>query len=241
MQLGGRRLRQLHRCGRQTELTDLDGSLTGLVEGSAANPSPTISVNNDPAGNNFFNAPVITPECQSNVPGLTATVNTSPYEYVTTAIYPACTPLMANGANGCGDTVWSASCSTQACGGVPLYRQYVTDAEMQTYTANKTGYTSSHPSIRMMGQDTGQRSSLTMNHVSYYIDTTIPAGLQPSNPNVFVAGQIYYFYVLYASPSLHQIYSMYVGTGYRAAMLPVRSRPASSIPMTGTWSPSSPA
>ncbi len=172
---------------RQTELTDLDGSLTGLLEGNAANNNPTISVNNDPTGSNtFFNAPVITAECQSNAPGLTSTVNTSPYEYVTTAIYPACSPLGGNcGAN------WAAACTTQACAGVPLYRQYLTDAEMQTWSANSTDYTSSYPSIRMMGQDTGQRSSLTMNHVAYYVDTTIPAGLQSANANVFVASQTY--------------------------------------------------
>ncbi|MFX8805541.1 hypothetical protein ABTM67_20525, partial [Acinetobacter baumannii] len=40
---------------RQTELNDDDGSLTGFTQ--------TISVNEDP----FFNAPVETSECRSNI------------------------------------------------------------------------------------------------------------------------------------------------------------------------------
>ena len=91
---------------RQTELTDLDGSLTGLLSGTAENNLPTISVNNDPisdpnstlkdpnAPSNFFNAPVITHECATSVAGpmpttgQPPTVYTSPYGYVTTAIVP---------------------------------------------------------------------------------------------------------------------------------------------------------
>ncbi len=224
---------------RQTELTDLDGSLTGLLEGKN---NPTISVNNDPTGNNtFFNAPVITPECESNVPGLTSTVNTSPYEYVTTAIFPAC--MMADG-TGCGDN-WTQSCSDQTCYGLPLYRRYLTNEELAAWQSNPvippiapptsptvpphhpTTTLPNYPNIRMMGQDTGQRSSLTMNHVSYYIDTTIPLGVQDqtvandpfltstiaSNVNVFAPGQTYYIYFLYATPTLHQTYSLYVGKG----------------------------
>ena len=58
---------------RQTELDDDDGSLTGLVK--------TISVNED----SFFDAPVETIECASD-----ETVKTSPYDYVTTVVYPDC-------------------------------------------------------------------------------------------------------------------------------------------------------
>jgi hypothetical protein len=185
---------------RQTELTDLDGSLTGLL--SAPN-NPTISVNNDPTGNNaFFNAPVITHECRSNVLKLNATVNTSPYEYVTTAIFPGC---LKNNVNQCAN--WSSACSNQSCYGVPLYRQYLTQQELADWQADPT----EHPSIRMMGQATGQRSSLTMSHGSYYMDTTVPTSIQGSS-NVFQPGQTYWFYVLYAKPSLHQTYSMFIGT-----------------------------
>jgi hypothetical protein len=203
---------------RQTELTDLDGSLTGLLSKTSAGNEPTISVNNDPlsdpksplydsaTSSNFFNAPVITPECESSVAEATATVNTSPYEYATTAIFPAC---IANGS--CGNN-WGQVCTSQSCYGVPLYRQYLTPTEMAAWDADHTKY----PSIRMMGQKGGQRSNLTMNHGGYYIDTTVPASLQPppppqGNPNVFAAGQTYYVYLLYATTSLHQTYSMYIG------------------------------
>jgi hypothetical protein len=220
---------------RQTELSDLDGSLTGLTsltENSVV--GSTISVNNDPVSDpavqppsilnplssNFFNAPVITPECASNVPAsaaspgvpeATATVNTSPYEYVTTAVFPAC---LKNGT--CAN--WSTNCGDQSCYGVPLYRQFLTDAEMTSWNTNHATY----PAIRMQGQGTGQRSNLTMNHGSYYFDTTVPLAVQSAgntgpytkpvtNYNVFAASQAYYVYLLYAKPSLYQKYSFYIG------------------------------
>jgi hypothetical protein len=210
---------------RQTELTDLDGSLTGLLSNTAGVTGPTISVNNDPisdatapvydptAPSNFFNAPVVTPECGSNLSGETSTVNTSPYQYVTTAIFPACAATGACGAN------WGQACTSQSCYGVPLYRNFLTAPEYAEWTANHN----QRPSIRMMGQGLGQRSNLTMNHGSYYLDTTIPlavqeapppqGGITVTSPNVFSAGQSYYIYVLYSKPSLHQTYSMYIGTG----------------------------
>ena len=58
---------------RQTELSDDDGSLTGYEK--------TISVNND----SFFNAPTEETECESD-----NTAKTSPYDYVTSVVYPAC-------------------------------------------------------------------------------------------------------------------------------------------------------
>jgi len=209
---------------RQTELTDLDGSLTGLLSQIGTETNPTISVNNDPiadptstvydpsAPSNFFNAPVITNECASSVPGETSTVNTSPYEYVTTAVFPACAATGSCGVN------WGQACTSQICYGLPLYRTYLTDSEFTGWQSDHTKY----PSIRMMGQSLGQRSNLTMNHGSYYFDTTVPlsvqqttppGGIPVSSPNVFVANQTYYFYVLYAKPSLHQTYSLYIGKG----------------------------
>ena len=220
---------------RQTELTDLDGSLTGLLSGAAENNFPTTSVNNDPlsdpnstlkdpdAPSNFFNAPVITHECATSVAGpmpttgQPPTVYTSSYEYVTTAIDPACAGKVGYCAN------WGQYCTSQSCYGVPLYRQFLTAPEYSAWQSNNKMY----PSIRMMGQSLGQRSTLTMNHGSYYIDTTVPldvqeaappqGGTQVTNPNVFVAGQSYYIYVLYAKPSLHQTYSLYIGTGLSQA------------------------
>ena len=122
---------------RQTELNDDDGSLTGLVD--------TISVNLDP----FFSAPVETVECESGpfiddtvTPVLPpGTAKTSPYDYVTTAIYPKCMASMP-GTDQCNKliknsdppmvdpkTIWNTGCSTETCYGVPLYRQDLTQQE----------------------------------------------------------------------------------------------------------------
>jgi len=69
---------------RQTELNDDDGSLTGYVN--------TISVNEDP----FFKAPVEAIECLSDL-----TAKTSPYDYVTSVVYPGCAVAgNCNGASG---------------------------------------------------------------------------------------------------------------------------------------------
>jgi len=106
---------------RQTELTDDDGTLTGLYSGSTG---PTISVNEDP----FFNAPLETTECASNSPDApppAATAKTSPYDYVTSAIVPDCVQT-------CDPDVWSASCTTEQCYGVPLYREFVNQNELGT-------------------------------------------------------------------------------------------------------------
>ncbi|MEQ8501720.1 MAG: hypothetical protein RIB84_20130 [Sneathiellaceae bacterium] len=75
---------------RQTVLNDVDGTLTGFKR--------TISVNEDP----FFSAPVQTAECLSNKDVLSDTAcapkkskytpvaRTSPYDHVTTVVYPEC-------------------------------------------------------------------------------------------------------------------------------------------------------
>ena len=102
---------------RQTELNDDDGTLTGF--------NNTISVNEDP----FFRAPVQTAQCRSNVgvdasnacagskpPPELPTARTSPYDHITTAIYPAYAP----------DDTWAMECSNELCTGVPIYRQYLT-------------------------------------------------------------------------------------------------------------------
>ncbi|MFL6304310.1 MAG: hypothetical protein ACJ72H_12295 [Candidatus Sulfotelmatobacter sp.] len=77
---------------RQTELSDDDGAITGLVSGMPPGNEPSISVTKDA----FFNAPLITNECASSIPGATATVDTSPYQYVTTALFPKCAVLAAH-------------------------------------------------------------------------------------------------------------------------------------------------
>src|SRR5262249_40396991 len=76
---------------RQTVLNDDDGTLTGLVGSYGGENPPSISINED----DFFNAPLPTPECLSDVnvkpplpisTTLPFTARTSPYEWLSTAI-----------------------------------------------------------------------------------------------------------------------------------------------------------
>jgi hypothetical protein len=211
---------------RQTELTDEDGSLTGLVT--------TISVNKDP----FFAAPVETVECASditaNMPPLgkkctlgeefCGTAKTSPYDYVSTVVYPDCglncptlppnTPDYQHW--------WANSCANPRCIGVPLYRQDI--------NPNEQG--GPHPFIRMAGQGVAQRSTLTVNHGSYYMDTTVSEAKQKMWPptggppllNVFKAKDetinstgTYYLFLLFATKDTKQTYTLYVGPGFNKA------------------------
>ncbi len=203
---------------RQTELDDDDGSLTGQIR--------TISVNEDP----FFNAPVEQIECASDVPEFTppGTAKTSPYDYVTTVEYPAC-------GLSCGPKVWNRTCTAPFCYGVPLYRLLVNPDE------SKNG---KMPAIRMAGQDTAQRSTLTVNNASYYIDTTVSLEKQVKTPgitsvNVFQNNQTYYTFLLFAKPQIgdrsatKQQYEMYVGPGFDVDrdLSAVRVNPATEEPV----------
>ncbi len=158
-------------------------------------------------------APLETPECKSNVPNLAGTVVTSPYEYTSTVVYPVC----SKGATGC-DTNWGRDCTRQACYGVPLYRQTLTEKEYSAWEKDPTH--TDRPSIRMMGQDIYQRSNLTLNHASYYIDTTLSAADQSAPiKNVFASDGQYLLFFIYAKPSLRQKYSLYIGKVDEAAGL----------------------
>ena len=154
---------------RQTVLNDDDGTLTGFTATSAAHPlTPTISINED----GFFAAPLQVAQCKSNV-GVTPdvacasppspkrsatapTARTSPYDYVTTIIYPDCAMQKVGGPMPPGfpwacsiasvNTIdpkfdnkgnrwitklqrggtWSRDCASGYCFGVPIYRQYLT-------------------------------------------------------------------------------------------------------------------
>jgi len=86
-------------------------------------------------------------------------------------------------------------------------------------------------SIRMMGQQIGQRSSLTVNHGTYYVDTTVGAATQCSptdvatclsgakesagraitGVNVFKANEVYYLLLIFAKEDTEQTYQIYVG------------------------------
>ena len=211
------------------------GSLTGKV-GTEVSPDPTqgretISVNLD----DFFNAPVEVPECGSdmhksalNGQGLPATAKVSPYEYVTTGMIAKCA-IGFNGPNPneCvqpdGTIRWSQPCGNEFCFGVPLYRQLLTDTE---WTENPKP----EPFVKMMGQGTGQRSTLTLNHGHYYVDTTNNCAHQTPplwngscplqdnyqtrkyNVSVFLPNTTYYLYFLYAKASTQLTYDIYVGT-----------------------------
>jgi hypothetical protein len=193
---------------RQTVLNDDDGTLTGYKK--------TTVINLD----SFFNAPVDAIQCLSD-----GSSRTSPYEYVTTVVYPECaiggscaksadppsTPPWVDKNYNSGD--WNRACTNQSCYGVPLYRQDL--------MPNADGGVAR--SIRMMGQEIGQRSSLTVNHGTYYLDTTVGLDRQKkdcplSDPaltscavNVFKETESYYLFLIYAKESTEQTYRFYVG------------------------------
>jgi hypothetical protein len=231
---------------RETELTDEDGSLTGLTSNITLNnppAAPTISVTKDP----YFNAPLLTDECASGQPkgeptsnGTGATVDTSPYEYLTTAVVAECArPTQGHPTNDCGG-VWDPNCTTPFCYGVPLYRQTVTQDE----TTAK-----SKPRISMMGQASAQRSTLTLNHGIYYVDTSLLASAQKTGRIVYASqfkpNEHYDFFFLFATPTLKQTYQIYIGkklttTQAKGVITPGRMPiPDNSFPFapdpSGTW------
>jgi hypothetical protein len=189
---------------RETVLNDDDGTLTGLTSKGVL--PETISVNKEA----FFDAPIETPECASDLP-LNATkdakcapntAKTSPYEYVTTAIFPECAldvPDSDAPLRKCEPYTWGSACTTSdpsqvnSCVGVNIYRQLLLDSESQSRSQQLK---------RMMGQNTFQRSALTANNGTYYIDTTVSAATQMAQGaksiNAFVGGQNYDLFFLYA-------------------------------------------
>ena len=83
----------------------------------------------------------------------------------------------------------------------------------------------------MMGQGTGQRSTLTVNHGKYYIDDQVSRLVQElavgatGNLNVYLPGQTYYMYYIYAKSDLDQTYQMFVGTGLNKATVEASVQP----------------
>jgi len=207
---------------RQTELSDDDGSLTGLLGAPIPQTPlyrPAISVNKD----SFFSAPVQTVECASdirhnmpepwgtcNLPEpLCGTANTSPYDYVTAVVYPSTTD---GNASCTPQPNWAVDCTGPNCFGVPLIRQDLVPSDGSTT-----------PFIRMASQADCQRSSLTVNNGTYYIDTAVSLSKQnmwdfaPPGVNVFTAANTYYTFLLFAKPTTVQTYQLYVGTGFNPA------------------------
>ena len=222
---------------RQTVLNDDDGSMTGYRK--------TTIINQDP----FFAAPVDATQCKSD-----NTSRTSPYEYVTTVLYPACVidgscarpPVKEPPDPRWNDGDWNRSCTSEKCYGVPLWRQ----------DAMPIADKGVAKSIRMMGQETAQRSSLTVNHGTYYFDTSVAketqltqgcTTTQPDNPcviNVFKSNQTYYLFLIFAKDTTEQIYRFYVGenTDFDPASIqmvqaqigknPVEYKPLGALPAT---------
>jgi hypothetical protein len=228
---------------RQTELSDDDGSPTGLSN-DASPQTGTVSVN----PTSFFTAPVQTNQCLSNFgvyafracpstqePLSPTTAITSPYEYVTMAVYPEC------GVSGTMDTCtnfaanWGQGCGQPNCYGIPLYRQYLAGSDAgstgewrywnYTYkcSAGTTSTACRWPFVRMGGESppSCQRSTLSANNGLYYLDTAVGLAQQNgegfSNVNVFQAGQTYYVYFLYAKPDTQQTIQVYVGSGFNTS------------------------
>lgn len=228
---------------RQTVLNDDDGSLTGLLADLGNDTTrETISVNRPLGEAGFFNDPRVTVECATDLhaPGQPATAppgtaNTSPNEYVTTGVIAECginrggcrqggfNPPGGDCSNGARPPnqycAWGDSCSTASgptsCYGVPLYRQYLTEQEFAQYSHNPVAY--NRPTVRMMGQGNGQRSTLTVNHGKYYLDDQVTLNTQQNAKtaewNIFFPNTTYYVYFVYAKPSLDQMYQMFVGYG----------------------------
>jgi hypothetical protein len=224
---------------RQTVLNDDDGTLTGLQGSKGGTDYESISINED----NYFDAPLTTPECLSDVgvipkvtPAPFATATTSPYEWLTTAIISDCgvDRKVECRADTTAPTMWAHDCGNSACRGVPLFRKYLTEGE----------FPKARPQIRMMGQDTAQRSTLSLNHGAYYIDTTQDCASQGGcpkctefapnggeciayenryRPSVFLKGHTYYVYFVYATDKTHQTYDIYVGPGTNDTELNVKA------------------
>lgn len=188
---------------RQTVLNDDDGTLTGFTD--------TTVINMD----EYFAAPIDAVECRSE-----RSSRTSPYKYVTTVLYPhcavdgSCAPEVPEESPAANTGDWSRACTTERCYGVPLWRQNsmpIADQRVER-------------SMRMMGQKTAQRSSLTVNHGTYYIDTAVSRARQlkgqdctgeegptPCLINAFRPGQSYYLFLVFAKPDTEQTYRFYVG------------------------------
>jgi hypothetical protein len=161
------------------------------------------------------------------------------------------TPPRYNALVGRGGT-WSQECTNPACYGVPLYRQLLTgdasSGEWKTWTSQCTTPTGDptkpacrFPFVRMGGQSTYQRSSLTVNHGVYFLDTSVKQDTQqkteafspvtecsvtasnlpcsPRSVNVFLGGQTYYVYFLFAKTSTKQTYQIYVGPGFNKSTI----------------------
>ena len=99
---------------------------------------------------------------------------------------------------------WSVDCATPQCFGVPMYRQLLLKDETTTGP------------MRLAGQQTYNRSALSVNNGSFYVDTTVGDAKQRAwnpnpNVNVFQPDTNYYLFTLFAKAKTAQKYQFYVG------------------------------
>jgi hypothetical protein len=120
-----------------------------------------------------------------------------------------------------------------------------------TTASGQTSTNCRWPFVRMGGESppSYQRSTLTANNGTYFLDTSTGAQQQttepfssplPANPsNVFQAGQTYYVYFLYARPDTQQTIQVYVGSNFNPStgLQGVRIYPA-GWPLNWTSDPS---
>jgi cell migration-inducing and hyaluronan-binding protein len=255
---------------RETVLEDDDGTLTGLTT-PIGQPPPPIPPNYDTTSVNkadFFKAPTEAWECGSDYPTntsttyapkcLPATAKTSPFEYVSTVIYPECarkappppidgSPSFCPNDNNNWGSVCTASPPNFGCPGIQLYRQLLNTGEKEDSVAQLK---------RMMGQNNFQRSALTLNDGVYYINDTVSKKSQQDNGfqsfNVFGSSGVYDLFFLFSKPDTRQTYQVYVGEdqpkdfaktnvtfGYEGLTLPFTFSPAPTGKATsGAWASS---
>jgi len=230
---------------KQTISVNDDTYFTAPVE--TAECSSNLGSNVDPSTACF--AP------KSTQPAVTA--KTSPYDYLITVVAPGCSqnsPPPSKPFGRCDDNpdnglggIWSSDCHDDGCYGVPLYRQFLAGADNpETDPNNPSKWTGewAHwvangcntnprtvqcrwPFIRMAGANIYQRNTLTVNHGTYYLETTVPLATQSPGGEVFTnvtasnlraynefqEGQTYYVFFVYAKQTIKQTYQIYVGTG----------------------------
>src|SRR5262249_29911863 len=155
---------------------------------------------------------------------------TSPYDYLTTVVLPQCSqdvnenqPLAICGCNdkGLACSTWAKDCANEKCAGVRLYRQ------LSTSPTEKPSF------VRMAGQATWQRSTLTANNGAYYVDTTYSKTDQTgegfANINAFEEKKEYYVFFVYAQGKTKQKYQIYVGSP-KASVINTCTQPAGALP-----------
>jgi hypothetical protein len=234
-------------------LTGLSNSLLQPLKGPPNPLKQTISVNDDEfftapvetpqclssIGSNSTPAQACKTSLSTQAP---VTAKTSPYDYVATVVWHPRQPATGEPHAG---SIWSLTCSNPQCYGVPLFRQFLAGTnggtaatstrEWAQWYKNGCGTAKAPtldspqcrwPFIRMAGETIATRETLTVNHGTYYLDTTVPQSMQKSenfnqqggpttslnnNFNVFEPGETYTVFFLYLKSSTQQSYQVYVG------------------------------